>query len=110
MKCKSTLLVFMAAFVCAACTSPDTPDYETTDDGIVVTPTQAGAARVRLAVLAPGIVRVTAAPGDDFERAPSLMRSEFNDSPPITRTTERSRIVASRAHDARARWLKTYEP
>ncbi|MEJ2274604.1 MAG: DUF4968 domain-containing protein [Woeseiaceae bacterium] len=52
MKCKFTVLALLAALACAACTAP-----------------------VRLAVLAPDIVRVTASPDDDFERAPSLMRN-----------------------------------
>ncbi|MEJ2258721.1 MAG: hypothetical protein P8X98_17375, partial [Woeseiaceae bacterium] len=60
MKCKFTVLALLAALACAACTAPDVPPFDTTEDGIVVTPRQAGAAPVRLAVLAPDIVRVTA--------------------------------------------------
>jgi alpha-D-xyloside xylohydrolase len=75
MKCRSTISVLIAALMLAACAAPDAPSFETTEDGIVVTPTQTGVARVRLAVLAPDIVRVTASADEDFERAESLMRS-----------------------------------
>ena len=48
--------------------------YEKTAQGVIVRPTQQGAAPVRLEVAGDGIVRVSADPDGDFARSPSLMR------------------------------------
>lgn len=48
--------------------------YEKTDNGVIVRPSDEGAAAVRLQVVTDGIIRVSADPDGDFERSPSLMR------------------------------------
>ncbi|KAF1721833.1 TIM-barrel domain-containing protein [Pseudoxanthomonas wuyuanensis] len=48
--------------------------YEKTDNGVIVRPSQEGAAPVRLQVVDAGIIRVSADPDGDFQRSPSLMR------------------------------------
>jgi alpha-D-xyloside xylohydrolase len=68
-------ILFIAAMM--ACSDQDAGpgDLVATDDGVVLTPRDEQAARVRVRVVAPGIFRVTASADDNFERAASLMRA-----------------------------------
>ena len=61
----------LAMFVLAGCAKPD--NFEKTADGIIVTPAQGPAKRVRLQVVSDRIVRVTAVPGESLQLPESLM-------------------------------------
>ena len=67
---------FMAVFAVLAlllqgCTKPDS--FEKTADGVIVTPTQGPAKRVRVQVMSDRIVRVTAVPVESLQLPESLM-------------------------------------
>lgn len=70
---KSTLVavVVVTALALSACAKQDT--FEKTADGIVVTPADGPAKRVRLQVMSDRIVRVTAVPGESLQLPESLM-------------------------------------
>lgn len=71
-------LLALSAFAVHAATDGG---VEQTADGLVVRPSDAQAADVRLQVVRPGIVRVTADPDGDFARTPSLMRVDAGKAP-----------------------------
>lgn len=71
-------LLALSAFAVHAATDGG---VEQTADGLVVRPSDAQAADVRLQVVRPGIVRVTADPDGDFARTPSLMRVDAGKGP-----------------------------
>ena len=74
-------LLALSAFAVHAATDGS---VEQTADGLVVRPSDAQAADVRLQVVRPGIVRVTADPDGDFARTPSLMRVDTGKAPDFT--------------------------
>ncbi|MEZ0472821.1 TIM-barrel domain-containing protein [Luteimonas salinilitoris] len=72
-----TWLALPLAVLLAACGAENASQrYETTDRGVVVHPTEEGAAAVRLQVVDDRIIRVSADPKGGFARTPSLMRIE----------------------------------
>ncbi|MBD9367683.1 TIM-barrel domain-containing protein [Xanthomonas sp. XNM01] len=72
------LLVLAAAGAQAAA-----PAVEKTAHGVVVRPSDAQAADVRVEAVAPGILRVSADPDGDFARTPSLMRAAAGTPPAV---------------------------
>lgn len=73
------------------------PGWERDGDGVVVHPTQPGAAPVRLQVVDGNILRVTADADGDFERSPSLMRAPREGAAPAFEAREAGdavRVVA----------------
>lgn len=75
---KATPLLLMAAI--SACGTGQ-QGYERVANGVVVRPTDADAADVRIEVVREGILRVTADPDGDFARTPSLMRVDAGKPP-----------------------------
>jgi alpha-D-xyloside xylohydrolase len=61
----------LAMFVLAGCAKPH--NFEKTADGIIITPAQGPAKRVRLQVVSDRIVRVTAVPAESLQLPESLM-------------------------------------
>lgn len=66
-------VLLVAAFALQGCTRPAKDSFEKTADGIVVTPTEGPAKRVRLQVMSDRIVRVTAVPVESLQLPESLM-------------------------------------
>ena len=65
-------LAVLAALVAAA-PSAASPAWQSTPDGVVVTPSGGQAHKVRLQVMSDRIVHVTAVPGNSFDLPASLM-------------------------------------
>jgi alpha-D-xyloside xylohydrolase len=57
----------------------NTPLYEKTSDGVIVTPQHGDARRVRLKVVSPKVIRVTAFPGSEMTLPASLMAIRTGD-------------------------------
>ena len=81
MKKLAAPLLALTAFTAQAA---DNRTFEKTDNGVVVRPTNAQAADVRVEVVRDGILRVTADPDGDFARTPSLMRVDAGTPPVFT--------------------------
>ncbi|WP_149195269.1 TIM-barrel domain-containing protein [Luteimonas suaedae] len=84
-----TWLALPLAALLAACGAESASQrYETTDRGIVVHPTEEGAAAVRLQAVSDHIIRVSADPAGEFARTPSLMRVEDEGPAPAFEVAE----------------------
>ena len=71
-KTKSRFLLALAAALPLAAAAQEVKRLA---DGVIVRPADAGAADVRLQLVDPSILRVSADPDGDFQRSPSLMRA-----------------------------------
>lgn len=81
-KCWTAALAMTLAACTAATADSASGQWSKTDRGVVVHPTGANAADVRLEAINDAIIRVSADPDGDFARTPSLMRASDNTPAP----------------------------